>query len=268
MRDLPRSAALAAWGSAVLAGAASIDDAVTTVQGDDLSHDVDLTAVALDAPVGGLVGLFAALRRAGVTRLRLHLPAEGDLAGLPGPPDFNRAALDAGECVVTEDGTPCGFVPEVVQHGHPDAGDDELDQATSVTWRAYSIRPVAHLAGHSDLSECRQSLLTTLAEASDDLERLDTVNWGGDPAPGLDRVRQRSVSAGMPPGTPGRAAQVLDLAWRVRAVVDLARRDDGGAVSTWQSVQRQDALRRLDVVSRHAVVAAVNAAIEPARSRD
>ena len=106
MRDLPRSAALAAWGSAVLSGAASIDDAVSAVQGDDLPHSIDLAAVPLDAPVDGLVGLLAALRRAGVTRLRLHLPAEGDLAGLPGPPDFNTAALDVGECVVTEDGMP------------------------------------------------------------------------------------------------------------------------------------------------------------------
>jgi hypothetical protein len=264
MRDLPRSAALAAWGSAVLVGAASIDDAVSAVQGDDLPHVLDLSAVPLEAPVDGLVGLFAALRRGGVTRLRLHLPAEGDLAGLPGPPEFNSAALDVGECVVTEDGVPCGFVPIVIQHGRPEADDEALDTATSVRWLGFAIRPVAHVAGHSDLSECRQSLLTTLAEASDDLERLDTVNWGGDPAPGLDRVRHRSVSAGMPPGTPGRAAQVLDLAWRVRAVVELAGHDDGGAVNTWETTQRQQALRRLDVVSRHAVVAAVNAALEPA----
>ena len=265
MRDLPRSAALAAWGSAVLAGAASIDDAVSAVQADDLPHSLDLAAVPLDPPVDGLVGLFAGLRRAGVTRLRLHLPVEGDLAGLPGPPAFNTAALEVGECVVTEDGLPCGFVPSVVQHGHPEADDEALDTATSVVWRGFAISPVGHMAGHSDLSECRQSLLTTLAEASDDLERLDTVNWGGDPAPGLDRVRHRSVSAGMPPGTPGRAAQVLDLAWRVRAVVELAQRDDGGAVNAWETGQRQHALRRLDVVSRHAVVAAVNAALEPAR---
>lgn len=264
MRDLPRSAALAAWGSAVLTGAASIDDAVSTVQADDLPHEVDLAAVGLEAPVGGLVGLIAALRRSGVTRLRVHLPVEGDLAGLPGPPEFNLAALDAGECVVTQDGPPCGFVPVVTQHGHPDADDELLDTATSVTWRGFAIRPLAHLTGHTDLSECRQSLLTTLAEASDDLERLDTVNWAADPAPGLDRLRRRSVSAGMPPGTPPRAAQVLDLAWRVRAVVELARQDDGGAVNTWESTQRQQALRRLDVVSRHAVVAAVNAALEPA----
>lgn len=262
MRDLPRSAALAAWGSAVLSGAASIDEAVSAVQGEDLPHSIDLSTVQLDPPVDGLVGLLAALRRAGVTRLRLHLPVEGDLAGLPGPPDFNATALEAGECVVTEDGVPCGFVPEVVHHGHPDAA--ALDTTTSVVWTGYPIRPLAHLAGYSDLSECRQSLLTTLAEASADLERLDTVNWGGDPAPGLDRVRHRSVSAGMPPGTPGRAAQVLDLAWRVRAVVELAGHDDGGAVNTWETNQRQEALRRLDRVSRHAVVAAVNAALEPA----
>jgi hypothetical protein len=95
MQDLPRSAALAAWGSAVLAGTAAIDDAVTAVQGSDLPHTVDLSNVPFDAPVDGLVGLFAALRRGGVSRLRLLLPAEGDLTGLPGPPNFNNAALRA-----------------------------------------------------------------------------------------------------------------------------------------------------------------------------
>jgi hypothetical protein len=265
MHDLPRSAALAAWGSAVLAGSAAIDDAVTAVQGADLPHAVDLSNVPFDAPVDGLVGLFAALRRGGVTRLRLLLPTEGDLSGLPGPPNFNNAALDVGECVVSDDGLPCGFVPIVVRHGQPDADEAGLDSALSVVWCGLPIREAAPGGGMSDLSESRRLLLTTLQEASAILEKLDVATWAGDPTPGLDRVRHRSVSADMPPGTPSRAASVLDLAWRVRTVVEIARQDDGGAINTWESEQRLQALRRLDVVSRHAVVAAVNAALEPAR---
>lgn len=265
MHDLPRSAALAAWGSAVLAGTAAIDDAVTAVQGSDLPHTVDLSNVPFDAPVDGLVGLFAALRRGGVSRLRLLLPAEGDLAGLPGPPAFNDAALDVGECVVSDDGLPCGFVPIIVRHGRPDADDAELDMTLSVIWCGLPIRESAPGGGMSDLSECRRLLLTTLQEASATLEQLDVAAWASDPAPGLERVRHRSVSADMPPGTPSRAASVLDLAWRVRTVVQIARQDEGGAINAWESEQRRQALRRLDVVSRHAVVAAVNAALEPAR---
>jgi hypothetical protein len=265
MRDLPRSAALAAWGSAVLAGTASIDDAVTAVQGNDDPHGVDLSNVPFDAPVDGLVGLFAALRRGGVTRLRLLLPTEGDLAGLPGPPHFNSAALDVGECVVADDGLPCGFVPIIVRHGAPDADDESPDATLSVVWCGLPIRESAPGGGLADLSESRRLLLTTLQEASATLEHLEVTAWAGDPAPGLERVRHRSVSAGMPPGTPSRAASVLDLAWRVRTVVEIASQDDGGAVNAWESQQRAQALRRLDVVSRHAVVAAVNAALEPAR---
>jgi hypothetical protein len=265
MRDLPRSAALAAWGSAVLSGAASIDDAVSAIQGEDLPHAIDLSGVPLDAPVPGLVGLFAALRRCGVTRLRLLLPAEGDLAGLPGPPTFNSAALDVGECVVSEDGVPCGFVPVVVRHGHPDSEDDPLDTSLSAMWVGLPIRECAQAGALADLGESRRLLLTTLQEASATLEHLDVAAWSNDPAPGLDHLRHRSVSADMPPGTPSRAATVLDLAWRVRTVVEMARRDDGGAINTWESQQRLQALRRLDIVSRHAVVAAVNAALEPAR---
>lgn len=265
MQDLPRSAALAAWGSAVLAGTASIDDAVTAVQGSDLPHAVDLSNVPFDAPVDGLVGLFAALRRGGVTQLRLLLPVEGDLVGLPGPPSFNHAALDVGECVVADDGLPCGFVPIIVRHGHPEADDADLDTALSVTWCGLPIHEAPPGGGTSGLSEARRALLTTLQEASTALERLDVAAWAGDPDPGLDRVRHRSVSAEMPPGTPSRAASVLDLAWRVRTVVEIARQDDGGAITSWESEQRLQTLRRLDAVSRHAVVAAVNAALEPAR---
>jgi hypothetical protein len=76
MRDLPRCAALASWGTAVLAGSASIDDAVTAIQGTDLPHTVDLSNVPFDAPVDGLVGLLAALRKAQVTRLRMVQPVE------------------------------------------------------------------------------------------------------------------------------------------------------------------------------------------------
>ena len=117
----------------------------------------------------------------------------------------------------------------------------------------------------SDLSEARRLLLTTLQEASATLERLEVATWAGDPAPGLDRLRHRSVSAGLPPGTPSRAASVLDLAWRVRAVVELAQQDDGGAVNTWESEPAPAGPAPARRVSRHAVVAAVNAALEPAR---
>ena len=267
MRDLPRSAALAAWGSAVLSGTASIDDAVSAIQGDDLPHALDLSAVPFEAPVAGLVGLFAALRRRGVTRLRLLLPAEGDLAGLPGPPTFNTAALDVGECVVVRGrsavrvraGRRAARPPGRRRRrpGHPAVGD--------VVRRCRSASRAAGRGTGRPRASRRRSLLTTLQEASATLEHLDVAAWGSDPAPGLDHLRHRSVSADMPPGTPSRAAQVLDLAWRVRTVVELARRDDGGAVNTWESQQRLQALRRLDVVSRHAVVAAVNAALEPAR---
>jgi hypothetical protein len=265
MRDLPRCAALAAWGTAVLAGTASIDDAVTAIQGSDLSHTVDLSNLPFDAPVDGLVGLLAGLRRCGVSRLRMVLPVEGDLAGLPGPPHFNAAALDVGECVVADDGVPCGFVPLVVRHGAPDADEDSPDATVSAMWVGLPTQAASPGGGLADLSESRRELLTTLQEASSTLEHLQVAAWTRDPVAGLDHVRQRSVSAGMPPGTPSRAASVLDLAWRVRTVVELASQDDGGAINTWESEQRRHALRRLDVVSRHAVVAAVNAALERVR---
>lgn len=272
VRDLPRSAALAAWGSAVLAGSAAIDDAVAAVQGDDLSHEVDLDVTGLDLPVDGLVGLIAVLRRIGARGLRLHLPAPGDPAGLPGPVDFVRAATAAGECVVTEGADPArvgpghelALVPEVSVHG-PDTDQlSEHDQVVAVTWVGRLVRPIAPVGADGGLSDCERELRTALARATSDLEQLDVASWREDAADGLARLRSRSVAAGMPPGTPSRAAGVLDLAWRVQAVLELAGSDDGGAVNGWESHRRREALREVGTASRKAVAAAVNAALEPA----
>ena len=65
----------------------------------------------------------AALRVLGATASGLRrLPVPGDVYGLPGPPDFNVAALTAGEAVLL-DGPAAGLVPTVGPHrrGRPAA---------------------------------------------------------------------------------------------------------------------------------------------------
>jgi hypothetical protein len=99
--ELPRSALLTAWGSAVLDGRVGVATAVRAITGGDGPHMVraeDRSGLAaMDLPE-----LLVALREARVRGLRLVLPVPGDALGLPGPADFNRAALEAEECVLTE----------------------------------------------------------------------------------------------------------------------------------------------------------------------
>ncbi|MCY7364194.1 MAG: hypothetical protein LH469_02580, partial [Frankiaceae bacterium] len=108
----PRSALLAAWGSAWLAGETGLPELVEHVTADDDHHGVVGLAVD-DLPLERAV---ARLRAAGVVRLRVVLPAPGDAVGLPGPGPFTAAALDASEGVLAlrPDGTGTGLVPRLV----------------------------------------------------------------------------------------------------------------------------------------------------------
>jgi hypothetical protein len=51
---------------------------------------------------------------------------------------------------------------------------------------------------------------------------------------------------------------VLATGLRLRAILELALQDDGGAVSGWEAGRRAEVLRRLDGVARRALSAAAS----------
>ncbi|MGN6303082.1 MAG: hypothetical protein ACTHN8_18525 [Angustibacter sp.] len=254
MTALPRSARLALWATPVLAGRAPLEALLHAVQGDDEPHAVDVDAAAgLDVwpeptDLGELLG---ALRERGTHGLRLALPVPGDPAGLPGPGAVNEAALDAGECVVTVGGPSLALVPEVVEFG------SAYEQGHQVTWQVLAcsppLAPPASSASDAE-RELRQALLT----ATDVLTELDVGRWRPDAAERVAALRRPAPTGPLPATCSPRAVRVIDLAWRVRTIVELAREDDGAAVSGWEATRRADELRGLDTVSRRALVAAVN----------
>jgi len=262
--DLPRSARLAAWGTAVLAGDAGIDDAVRAVTQDDEPHAVLLDPDP-DVPGIGLRDLLWHFVEAGVTGLRVVLPAPGDPLGLPGPPAFNTLALEAGECVLTQPAQGRegdldrhgGLVPTVMQFG------SQWEPGAMVTWSLYPVRPL-HLTAAAGLAEAERELREALATATDALTRLDVARWREDAADRVAAVRQGGLPRGaLPPSAPPRSVQVLATAARVRAIVELATEDDGAAVSGYEAQQRAQTLRGLAGVSRRAMAAAVNGLLEP-----
>jgi hypothetical protein len=252
--DIPRSARLAAWGTAWLQGHASVAGVVRAVTGEDEPHAVE-PGEALPA-AGDLPALLTGLKDAGVQALRVVLPVPGDPVGLPGPPAFNSAALEAGECVLTAGGPSWGIVPEVAEFG------SEWEPGWQVTWQLSSVmeRRVPPSMG---LAEAERALKEGLLAATDALDRLDVAALGPDAAVRLRRVRAAEVPVGvLPAGTPQRSLQVLATAGRLRAVLSLASEDDGAAVNAWQAGERARTLRELDAVCRHAVVTAVNASAD------
>jgi hypothetical protein len=259
--DIPRSARLASWGTAWLQGKASTSGAVRAVEGDDEPHRVDSQNV-LGRAADDLEGLLLALREAGVRALRVVLPAPGDPVGLPGPRAFNSAALEAGECVLATGGAALGAVPEVTEFG------SEWEPGHLVTWH---LRPVdersataSGLLTGGGLADAERALKEGLLTATATLNRLDVAALGPDAAEQLRLVRRAELPPGaLPAGTPARTLHVLSTAGRLRAVLALAGQDDGTVVNAFEAEERARALRELDVVCRHAVVAAVNAATDP-----
>ncbi len=253
---LPRSALLAAWAGAALAGRVQPDTAVRVIQAQDEPHLVETVGdTPLDACTD-LPELVAGLRGSGVSGLRVVLPAPGDPLGLPGPADVNAEALDAGECVLTVGGPPLALVPVVEEFG------STYDTGFLVTWRVHTTPPL-RVTDVGSVAEAERHLREALMRATEQLGDLDVARWRPDAATRIDGLRTgRGPTDALPPDSPPRSARVLDLAWRVRGIVELAREDDGGSVSGWEVTRRTEALRGLDDVSRRAVVAAINAPLE------
>jgi hypothetical protein len=251
----PRSALLAAWGNAWLAGDTGLPELVERVTAYDDEHAVQGLA-ADDLPLDRAV---ARLRAAGTVRLRVVLPAPGDPLGLPGPGPFTAAALTASEGVLAlrADGTGTGLVPTLTAHGSAFDGT-----VTTVTWSSYDVVAPGPDPGPF-LHDAEHDLRRGLAECTSVLRDLDVARWRPDVADALQDLR-RAARQGLdddelPGGHPQRARSLLVQARSLATVLALAGEDIGGAVDTREAEGRERALRELGLLVRRARVAAYNA---------
>lgn len=250
----PRSALLAAWGSAWLAGEASLLDAAARMA----AHDDAATVCGLAADDLPLERALPRLRADGVQRLRLVLPAPGDPTGLPGPGAFSSAALLAGEGVLAAraDGSGIGLVPEVTAHGSALDGT-----VTTVRWTAHALAAVPPWPGPY-LPEAEHDLRRGVLEVAAALRDLDLARWRPELAEALQELRA-TARAGidddeLPGGYPVRAREVLVRSRQLAGVLELAGADAGGAVDTREAAAREAQLRELARLVRRARVAAYN----------
>ena len=251
----PRSALLAAWGNAWLAGDAGLPELVERVTAHDDAHTV-IGLAADDLPVDRAV---ARLRAAGVERLRLVLPAPGDAVGLPGPGPFTSAALTASEGVLAlrADGTGTGLVPTLQAHGSPFDGT-----VTTVRWTAYDV-VVAGPDPGPFLHDAEHDLRRGVVECVTALRDLDVARWRPEVAESLTQLRRQARGGidedELPGGYPQRARQLLVQARQLAGVLHLAGQDTGGAVDTREAADRERALRELGRLVRRARIAGYNA---------
>jgi len=238
---LPRSALLTLWLSACLRGSVGPDDAAEAVRADDPQHLV-LGWPERPEPFG-LALLPAAVHELREPSIRLALPVAGDPLGLAGPIGFNASAVDAGEAVlVVGRGSAYGLVPVV--------------DARTVLWTVAPVQVPALVDPGEAAGILRQVLHTATAE----LARLDVASWQPE-IPDLMLNLAHRPGLPLPPGTPSAAVETLERAVLCLDIVDLARADDGGAISTHEIAARASCLTDLDVAARRAIVAVCSASL-------
>ncbi|RSN70177.1 MULTISPECIES: hypothetical protein [Actinomadura] len=242
--------ALVAWGNAWLTGNVGLDEAVDAVEkaaGPQILGG-EPAEVTLRRGLGDL-------RIGGLTAFRLALPAPGDPLGLTGPPEFNRAAIDAEAAVVAVLGDRAiGLVPAEDRRGSSYVG---------VRWTTLGASPA--LPDVPSLAEADRRLTLAMRDATETLLTVD--DFAGVPPEIADAlVDLRDPGRGdhlLAPGFPQRAHRVAALAGRLSLVVDLARRMDERGLTADQMHRRGDALRLLDGAVRRALVAACSSAFDP-----
>ncbi len=190
---------------------------------------------------------FGRLADLGVRGLRLALPVPGDLSGLGGPPEFNLAAVAAGEAVLLY-GVAAGLVPQVSQpSGEP--------AAVRWTWQQTADERLDHLSG----PEAARQFRATMRAATEAMTRLAVAGMSAETETALAELRSAGPARLPLPRTfPAAERSLLEQAWWLAAVLDLANRDDGSAQSASELERRADALREVTSTTRQAVVAAVN----------
>ncbi|WGX99588.1 hypothetical protein QI633_13675 [Nocardioides sp. QY071] len=229
MSALPVSARLAWWGTAWLRGRVGPDEVLDAVHGYDVTHVVSTP----DGPSSLLLEL-AAARNAGADGVAAAFPAPGDPAGLRGPRELTTAAVEAGEVVLLP-GT--GLVPRQV--------------GRAVEW---TVLP-AERRPPPDLGDADRQLRAVLLTAANLLADLDVARWQPLVADELHDLRT-AVPLPAPAGTPPRCVDLAGRALHLEAVVELALRDDGGALSAGEAGIRRTALEPLERAARHALTAA------------
>ncbi|WP_370770919.1 hypothetical protein [Actinomadura roseirufa] len=242
--------ALVAWGNAWLTGHVGLDEAVDAVE--KSAGPQILGGAPVEVPLRRGLG---DLRVGGMTGFRLALPEAGDPLGLTGPPDFNRAAIEAGAGVVAVLGNRAtGLVPAEDRRGSSYVG---------VRWAVWNAS--AGLPDVPSLADADRQLTLAMREATEALLTVDDVS-GPPPEIAGALVDLRDPDRGdhpLAPGYPQRAHRVAALAGRLSLVVDLARRMDDRGLTADQMFRRGEALRLLDRAVRRALVAACNSAFDP-----
>lgn len=212
----------------------------------------DSVPIALERDLSGhgISTLLAVLRSVCGPGLqaRLVLPVPGDMVGLPAHPRFRAEALSAGEAVLL--GTPgeagLGLIP---RREGPDV----------VVWNVHRIRMPHASSSGTGLGEVEYALRDAVRTSAEALARVNTgTGVLGDPGRAVrqdvtDRLATMSAHR-WPVDMSERAERILETADRVAAILAVAAERSAEAVSAGGAQLREQSMRPLEAVVRHARV--------------
>ncbi len=241
MHDFP-AGLFAAWATAWLTGRTSYDETLDAVTGESAHRVSGLPGTEGAVPLGEAL---SALRGLGERRVRLVLPAPGDVRGLPAAPGLAALALESGQAAV---GDRVALVPEPL--------GPEVVQWTAVDLAGVTPAPPAV---EGTLRSASGALDLAITGAARTLAELDLARWHPEVPQLLAGLARPTAATGLPPDHDPLALAILGRALRVAAVLDLALADaPGGAVNQAQAARRDAVLRPLSGAVREAVTAAFN----------
>ncbi len=252
---LPRSVSLALWLPRATGGYCSPEVAVASVQYEDEPHTV---SVQIDSEEK-IVSLIEFVRSLSGSLLSAGcaFPVPGDIASAP----YFAAheGVEAEELVLLRlrerDGTQrnIALIPQVDRFG------SHIEEGYFVRWRRVEVGPWEYqiLAHAGSIAEASREVRTELLTITEELMSLDAAKPSNRHSDLVDLLRDSAdITAFIPDDTPPRVVNLLELSARLRAIVDIARFDDGGALSAAVADRRLALLRQVDVTARRAMEAA------------
>lgn len=252
---LPRSASLALWLPRATGGYCSPELAVASVQHEDEPHVVSVRtdhAVELTPLIDYVRSLSGTVLAVGSA-----FPVPGDVASAP----FLAVheGVESEELVLVRTRSAQGqqrniaLVPQVTQFG------SHVEEGFLVRWHHHEISPWEYqiFANAGSIAEATRDLRTQLLILTEGIAELGASKSPTQHSDLVDLLRDPAdISQFVPADIPPRTLSLLELAARLRAIVDIARLDDGGSLSGAIANTRSTLLRQVDAVARRAMEAA------------
>ena len=253
---IPRAVVLTTWVNAWIASECSADEITTALTAFGAQRICGSASPAdSDLPVGTErvehheSGLLVGLVELGLTRnahdsqLRVVLPAPGDPTGLPGPPRFNRRAIEAGQAIVV-DHLSVGLIPQVT--------------GTATHWVAFHTTPGVVPGVAVRPEEAARQVRLALIEATAQLADLDMATGRDDVSEAVRLMQAQLKQAHFPSSLPGSDQHTIFSAAQILGICEIALTFARPTPTAGLDQQRTRVLTDLATTARRCLAAAAN----------